>query len=118
MAEELAGPGPATIHLRIPIGADWRTVLEFEDDNGNPVDCTGWTLTAQVRETYRGALLAAFTFDTQFGDVHQAEMAMNAPTTGGLGEGSWVWDLWRERDGVVRPLLTGAVVAVPTVTRS
>ena len=116
---ELAGLAPGDLPLRVQKANDYAVVLEFLDQDEQPIDATGWTLAAQIRETYQGALLASFDFDQDGLDDHQIRIKMSAAQTDAIGEGTWPWDLIRTAGGPsVRTLLAGVAVVVPNATEA
>lgn len=56
------GPFPfRTDDLAAPKGVDWGWVWKVTDKDGAPIDVTGWTATAQARQSVGGALRAEWT---------------------------------------------------------
>lgn len=116
---DLAGLVPGELPLRIQKANDYAIVLEFLDQDEQPIDTTGWTVVAQIRETYQGALLASFDFDRDQLDDHQLRVKLSAAQTDLIGEGTWPWDLIRTAGGPsIRTLLAGVAVVVPNATEA
>lgn len=116
---ELAGLAPGKLDLRVQKANDYNIVLEFLDQDEQPVDSTGWTLEAHIRETYQGALLASFSFDRIDLADHQVRLKLSAAETDLIGEGTWPWDLIRTAGGPsIRTLVAGVAVVVPNATEA
>jgi hypothetical protein len=60
--------GAVELNLCLPKGADHKEVEWITDENDNPVDISGDTFRAEIRESSGGTLLASFTF-TVFLDI-------------------------------------------------
>lgn len=112
----LAGLAPGDLPLRVQKANDFIIVIEFLDQDDNPIDATGWTFAAQIRETYQGALLASFDFDQIGLDDHQLRLKLSPAQTDAIGEGTWPWDFIRTGGDTVRTLLAGVAVVVPNAT--
>lgn len=115
-AVPLAGLAPGELPLRIQKANDYAIVVEFLDQDMVPIDSTGWTFDAQIRETYQGALLATFSFDRIGLLDHQLRLSLTAAQTDLIGEGTWPWDFIRTGGDTVRTLLAGVAVVVPNAT--
>lgn len=113
------GLRPGAMDLMVIRGDDYKVRLEFYDADDDPLDITGWTLGAQMREAYQGALLATFTIDTAGLPSNEMNLELTAAQTTTLGEGVYPWDLQRFSGGsVVRTLLSGVAVVAPDVTEA
>lgn len=118
---DLAGRQPGRLDLTAVQGDDLRLTVELEDQDGDPVDATGWTVAGQVRETFQGELLVGLTVETQADDpelaVNELVVSATALQMQDVPEGAWPWDLRRTAGGPsVRTLLAGTLLIRPNVT--
>lgn len=115
--DPIAGQTPGSLNLYARTGDDFTAILEFFDVDDLPIDASGWTLAAHMRDTYGGTLLVDFTFDQTDLETHQWRMTATSVEMEPVGDGVWPWDLERAAGGPSRrTLLTGVVVVSPDVT--
>jgi hypothetical protein len=117
-----AGPvglHPGGLDLYVVRGDDFRIRLEFATSDDTPLDISGWTVGAEIRSTYQGALLATFTINTTGLPNNELNLELLGAVTGTIGEGVYPWDLERFTGGSLRrTILSGVVVVAPDVTES
>jgi hypothetical protein len=110
------GQSPASIQLVIYRGDDFAFALDVQDTDGNPVDLTGATVTAEVR-AQPGAIDVLTTFDTTI-DGSAITLRLSHTDTAALSTAGGVWDVQVTRaDGVVVTLANGQVRVFADVTR-
>lgn len=110
-------PGP--LDLYVVRGDEFKLRLQFFDSDDLPMDISGWTLQAQMRNTYQGALLATFGLDSTGLPSNEVNLVLSDAQTGVIGEGVYPWDLQRFAGGqVIRTMLAGVVVVSPDVTEA
>lgn len=104
------------VDLVVPQGATFTTTFTWKV-NGTPVDLTGYTAAAKIRDTFGGTVLATFTVTLGTTDG-RITCSLSATTTGGLAApAAGVWDLEVTTGGTVRRLLAGSVRVTPQVTQ-
>lgn len=104
-------------NLVIDQGTDYETVINVTDENGDIVNLSGYTGTAQMRRHYSSSAQTAFTVtvSAQSGAV---TLAMNAATTNATSAGRYVYDCeLRSSSNIVSRLIEGIVTVTPQVTR-
>ena len=99
-------------------GSDYEVVEWIVDDFGNPVDISGDTFRAEVRDTVGGTLLASFTFEIFLdGGIYKYRRTMAQGLVNALTVNQAVWDQFQEfTDGTVAKNLRGAIKVVGNVT--
>jgi len=103
------------VDLVIAQGATFTGTFTWKID-GSPVDVTGYTGAAKIKDTYGGTLLATFTV-TLGGAAGTITCTLSATTTGALtAPATGVWDLELTSGSTVRRLLAGNVTITPQVT--
>lgn len=113
------GLRPGRLDLRVVRGDDFRIRLEFFTADDTPLDVSGWTLAAQMRTSYQGALIATFTIDQTTLPNNEINLGLPDAVTATLGEGVFPWDLQRFAGGqLVRTMLSGVAVVSPDVTEA
>lgn len=105
---------PARLDLKIVTGDSFSRTLRFLSD-GAPVDLTGYTGRAQVRDRPAGKLLATFTVTIPTPTNGEVIIALDTTATRGLAAG--VWDL--ELDAgptATHTVVQGAVKVLADIT--
>lgn len=104
-------------HITIDQGATYSTSIDVTDDNGDPVDLTGYTGVAQMRKHYTSSNSHSFTVDVLSGSG-TVTLSMNATTTANITAGRYVYDCeLTDGSGTVSRLVEGIVTVTPQVTR-
>lgn len=105
-------------NLVIDQGSDWLTTFDVTDDDGNILDLTNYTGTAQMRKHYTSSTYYTFSvsFDTVNGVV---SLSMTANTTDRIPAGRYVYDceLLDTTNSKRSRLVEGIVTITPQVTR-
>lgn len=104
-------------NINIDQGADFDTVINVTDDDGNIIDLTGYTATAQMRKHYTST--NAISFSASISPlVGTVTLAMDANTSAGINFGRYVYDCeLRSNTNIVTRLVEGIVTVTPNVTR-
>lgn len=110
---------PASQDIVITRG-DTLTVIVVMTTNGTtPIDITGRTYTAMVREDYdSSSASASMTCVVTSGVNGQVTLSIDAATMANLQPYNYVWDLQENASGVVSTVLSGRFLVLPDVTRS
>lgn len=104
-------------HLQIDQGASYSTSIDVTDDNGDPVDLTGYTGAAQMRKHYTSTNAHAFTVSIANASG-VVTLSMNAAVSGNISPGRYVYDCeLTDTQGTVSRLVEGIVTITPQVTR-
>jgi hypothetical protein len=112
----------ATLNLTFPQGATWSLALTWNDDDGDPINLTGYTARMQVRITYGAAAtilsLANGSGITLGGAAGTITLSVAATTTATVNSGTYVYDLeLQSGGGEVTRLVEGTLEVTPEVTR-
>lgn len=104
-------------NLVIDQGADFVTTINVTDDEGDPVDLTGYSGASQFRKHYTS--ITAYSFivaaNTSNGMV---TLSMNAETSNTIPAGRYVYDCeLTDQNGKKSRLVEGIVTITPQVTR-
>jgi hypothetical protein len=100
-------------------GADFKLEVKWKGSNGVPINLTGYTGAAQVRESYASKKVAMDFIVTLGGEAGTVVLKATALITGALKlkNNSGVYDLKLvDGAGDVKRLLRGTVELVPEVT--
>lgn len=119
----LAGRRPGRLDLKAVQSDDLMFVAQLEDQDGSPIDVSGWTLVSQVREAPQGQLLVDLTVETSADDGNldddEIRVSADASVMEQVGEGAWPWDLKRTAGGPsVRTILAGTMLVRPNITEA
>jgi hypothetical protein len=105
------------VNLVVDQGATFETVLTLTQDNGDLIDLTGYTGTAQLRKHYTSSNSTSFTV-TLGGANGTVTLGMSANTTANVVAGRYVYDVELVDSGsVATRLIEGIVTVTPQVTR-
>lgn len=109
---------PARRNVAAYRGDTYSHAIDVEDGNGNPVNVSGSTFSAQVRR-YPAAdtPLATFTVDTSQATTGRVVLGLSAATTAALPVGRHRWDVQQTTGGVVLTLMAGEFEVTGEVTR-
>lgn len=105
-------------NLIIDQGTTFDTTINVSDEDGNPIDLTGYTGASQMRKHYSSISSYAFTVNVNEIDG-TVTLTMNAATTNTIPYGRYVYDceLTKASTGTVIRLIEGIVTISPQVTR-
>lgn len=109
---------PASLAVQFVRGDDLTMNIALTDAAGDPIDITGWTLSAQVREVPNGSqTLASWAFSNRSDAAGTFTMALSDTDTAGLTP-SCVSDLQvTDASGLVRTYLSMTLTVQRDVTR-
>jgi hypothetical protein len=103
-------------NILIDQGADFSTEISVTDDNGDPVNLTGYSAAAQMRRHYTSA--TAISFNATIDVTGSVALSMNAATSANVTAGRYVYDCeLTSSSNVVSRLVEGIVTVTPQVTR-
>ena len=107
---------PATLNLKFVAGDSFSRTIRLLESDSTPIDLTGLTGRAQIRDRPKGKLLGTFTVTIPTPTNGEVTFALTATETRAL-PGSGVWDL--ELDGGdtnTHTIVSGTVKVMPDVT--
>ena len=109
---------PANYPLDVRIGDTETVSVTMQDADGNPINISGRTYSAQLREKASSASPLA-TFSCSIINAAQGKFActLSAEITEDLQPVNAVWDLQENNGGVITTLLAGKAVISRDVTR-
>lgn len=98
-------------------GTTFSTVINLTDDNGDPIDLTGYTGESEIRKHYSSSNSQSFTV-TLGGTLGSLELGLSASQTSNLTPGRYVYDVEiTSSSNVVSRIVEGIVTVTPEVTR-
>ena len=105
------------VNLVVDQGATFETVQTLTQDNGDLIDLTGYSGTAQLRKHYTSSNSTSFTV-TLGGANGTVTLGMSANTTANIVAGRYVYDVELVDSGnIATRLIEGIVTVTPQVTR-
>jgi hypothetical protein len=119
----------ASYDITIEQGATLRVSSTLKGSDGNPLDLTGWTGRAQIRESFSGEKIADFTisfnadrtdgvFVLSLTDAETAAISVPANTTSRRVITKYPYDVELVKpDGTVLRVLQGLAKISPEITR-
>ena len=110
---------PADQDLTITRGDTETIVVTLtSDDNGTPINITGRTYRAQIRQSQDATTIkASFTCAITNAAAGQVTCTLSATDSATLPVGIAYWDFEENASGVVTTILSGNVTVVADVTR-
>jgi hypothetical protein len=104
------------VNIVMDQGTTFSVTYEFTDDNGDPIDFSAYTGTAQMRKSYSTSTYYAFTVGLN--TIGTISLSMNAANTSAITAGRYVYDLEvTDTNSVISRLVEGIVTVTPQVTR-
>lgn len=103
-------------NLVIDQGSTYSTTITLTDDDGNPLDLTGYTGAGQIRKHYTSSSYTAFTvvITPLTGEV---TLSLTATQTSNMSAGRYMYDVELTTGGTVSRVLEGIVTVTPECTR-
>ena len=108
----------AVANLYIDQGTDFSVQVDCTDTQGDVLNLTGYTATAQIRKTY-GSSTAAASFGTSLAAATgQITLTLTDTVTAGMSSGRYVYDvLITDSSGDKTRILEGQATVTPSVSR-
>jgi hypothetical protein len=106
-------------NLVLDQGSNFTILFRYLDDDGNPIDLTGYHARSQMRRSYYSA--NATTFSTNISDSANGNvtLSLNANTTANLKIGRYVYDVEVVENATytVTRIKEGIITVMPEVTK-
>lgn len=105
-------------NLSIDQGTDFITSLNVTDDNGGPMDLTGYSGMSQFRKHYSSVTFYSFSVAVSNSVNGEISLSLTANTTNAIPAGRYVYDCEiTSPEGKTSRLVEGIVTINPQVTR-
>jgi hypothetical protein len=109
---------PANYPLNIKIGDTETVTVTLQDKDGVPINISGRTYTAQIRESAKSAaVLASFTGSIISAAGGKFSVTLSATNSANLQPANAVWDLQETYGSIVTTLISGTATISRDVTR-
>jgi hypothetical protein len=104
-------------NLKVDQGSDFITSITLTDDDGDPLNLSGYTGAAQIRKYYTSTNAVNFDVDV-VANTGEVVLSITSNTTNHIVAGRYVYDVeLTDSNGVVSRVLEGIVTITPGVTR-
>lgn len=104
------------VNFLIDQGTSFATTINLNDDDGNPLDLSGYSIAGQMRKAYSSQNYIPFVANLQLGELN---LGLSANTTTALSPGRYVYDVeLTDTNGLITRLLEGVITVTPEVTRN
>jgi hypothetical protein len=80
-------------NLTIEQGSNYEIDLTITNDDGTPLNLTGYTANSKVRKHYGSSVTESFSIDFVNRLAGEINLSMGSTTTSSLGEGRYVYDI-------------------------
>lgn len=105
------------LNLMVDQGSTFSTTLNLTDDDGDPVNLTGFTAAGQIRKHYSSSNSVSFNI-TLGGANGTVTLALTSNASANIISGRYVYDVEvTDASGTVTRLFEGIVTVTPQVTR-
>ena len=104
-------------NLTIDQGATFNTVITLTDNDGNPINLTGYSGASQMRKHYTSS--TAYSFNVSLGgELGTITLSMSANTTANIASGRYLYDVeLTDTSSLVSRVFEGIVTVNPNITR-
>lgn len=104
-------------NLVIDQGTTFTTDLTMTDEEGSPLNLTGYTANSQIRKWYTSSNATA-TFTTSINaNTGVISLSLTANQTGAMTAGRYVYDVEISDGAIISRIVEGIVTVTPQVTR-
>ena len=104
-------------NIIIDQGTTFSTVINLTDDNGDPIDLTGYTGDSEMRKHYTSSNSQSFSISLG-GTLGTVTLSLTSAQTANLTPGRYVYDVEvTSGSNVVSRIVEGIVTITPEVTR-
>lgn len=104
-------------NIIIDQGTTFSTVINLADENGDPIDLTGYTGDSEMRKHYSSSNSQSFTLSLG-GANGTVTLSLTSTQTANLVAGRYVYDVEiTSSSNVVSRIVEGIVTVTPEVTR-
>ena len=108
----------AKADILVDQGTTFNTQLNLSDDNGQPINLSGYTVTAQIRRWYTPANAISFSTSIPQPNTGIIQLSLDANTTAGMYYGRYVYDvLTINSSNVITRVVEGILTVTPEVTQ-
>lgn len=106
-------------NLAVDQGADFETTITLEDEHFDPINLSGYTVTGQIRRTYKSTTAYDFTISITNASDGIIRIELPASVTSAMKYGRYVYDIHAANPTInkVYKVLEGILEIVPSVTR-
>lgn len=101
-------------NLSIDQGSTFSCDVAISDENGDPLDMTGYTAAGQIRKSYASSNAVSFAIVLTNGNMN---LSLTANQTSNVVAGRYVYDVELTKAGEVSRVIEGLVTIRPEVTR-
>ena len=109
-----------TANLYVDQGTTFSTIVDLENQDGTPLNLTGYSVAGQIRKSYQSSTAISFTCSV-FGDELNGQIRLQlAPsTTIGMRAGRYIYDveITNTQSGDKFRVLEGIVILNPEITK-
>lgn len=104
-------------NIIIDQGTTFSTIINLTDDNGDPIDLTGYSGDSEMRKHYTSSNSQSFSISLG-GTSGTVTLSLTASQTANLTPGRYVYDVEvTSASNVVSRIVEGIVTVTPEVTR-
>ena len=106
-------------NLAVDQGADFETTITLEDEHFDPINLAGYTVTGQVRRTYKSTTAYNFTITVTNASDGIITIKLPASVSLAMKSGRYVYDIYASNATInkVCKVLEGILEIIPSVTR-
>lgn len=106
----------AKANIVVDQGTTFSTELLLEDDAGDPINLTGYSVQGQIRKWYTSSNVVSFVATVPTPTNGIIKLSLTANTTLGMDYGRYVYDVITVSSGTVSRIVEGILTITPEVT--
>lgn len=109
----------ATIsNLYIDQGSDFSAIVTLNNQDGTPINLTGFTVKSQFRKSYQSSVAVDFTVSIYNASQGKIRLQLSASTSSAVAAGRYLYDVEITSSANERKrALEGVVILTPEITR-
>jgi hypothetical protein len=105
-------------NLFIDQGSDFSVIVTLKNQDGTPINLTGYTLASQFRKSYQSSAYTPFATSIENAALGKIKLALLGATSSGVKAGRYLYDVeTTSGSGIRKRALEGIVVLSPEITR-
>jgi len=109
--------------LYIDQGSDFSVIVSLRNQDGTPIDLTGFTVKSQFRKSYQSSFATDFIVDAADATLGKIRIRLPADTSSAIKAGRYLYDVEISSTSVLNTIerkrvLEGLVIISPEITRT
>lgn len=105
-------------NLYLDQGSDFSVIVTLKNQNGTPINLTGYTIASQFRKSYQSSSSTNFTTSIYNAAEGKVRLQLTAAASSAIAAGRYLYDVEiTAGNGEKKRALEGIIVITPEITR-